>query len=142
MAHFYNTSRPSDRKSFQRGGKPPMTETKKYTGSCHCGSVRFEVQGDFSQVISCNCSICARAAYLLTFVPEAQFTLLSGEDQLSDYQFNRKRIHHLFCKTCGIHSFGRGTGGDGKPMCAINVRCLEGLDPDELSIKKFDGRSL
>ena len=119
-----------------------MTETKTYTGSCHCGSVRFEVKTELKNAISCNCSICSRAGHLLTFVPADQFTLLSGEEQLNDYQFKSKRIHHFFCKTCGIRSFGRGTGREGKPVAYINVRCLEGVDPDSLSIQKFDGRSL
>ena len=63
-----------------------MTETKKYTGSCHCGSVRFEVTTGLENVMSCNCSICSRSGYLLSFVPVEQFTLLAGEDQLTDYQ--------------------------------------------------------
>ena len=119
-----------------------MTETKTYTGSCHCGSVRFEVTTALSSVMSCNCSICSRAGHLLTFVPEEQLTLLAGEDQLTDYQFKSKRIDHLFCKTCGIRSFGRGKGRAGNPVTFVNVRCLEGVDLDGLSIQKFDGKSL
>src|SRR5688572_4938554 len=85
-----------------------MPEPKTYTGSCHCGNVRFEVSADLSTVNACNCSMCSRAGYLLAFVPAAQFKLLAGEDAQSDYQFNKKVIHHLFCKTCGVRSFGRG----------------------------------
>ena len=116
-------------------------ETQKYTGSCHCGNVRFEVQGDMSKVISCNCSICSRTGALLAFVPAAQFTLLKGEDAVSDYQFNKHVIHHLFCKNCGIRSFARGIGPGGVEMRAINVRCLEGIDLDKLEVTKVDGRS-
>src|SRR5687768_16117972 len=84
-----------------------MTDTKTYSGGCHCGKVRYEVTADLSQVMECNCSICAKKASLLTFVGPDQFKLLSGESEVSDYQFNTKNIHHLFCKTCGIHSFAR-----------------------------------
>lgn len=119
-----------------------MAETTKYQGSCHCGNVRFEVDTDLSSVISCNCSICSRAGYLLTFVPEAQFRLLAGEDAQSDYQFNRKNIHHLFCKTCGVRSFGHGKGPDGAAMYAINVRTLDGVDLDALDVKQVDGKKL
>jgi hypothetical protein len=113
-----------------------MPETKTYEGSCHCGNVRYQVDTDLSQVIQCNCSICAR-----TFVSPDQFRLLSGDDRLTDYQFNTKNIHHLFCATCGIRSFARGTGPGNKPMCAINVRCLDGVDPAQLQITQVDGKS-
>jgi hypothetical protein len=119
-----------------------MPHLTTYRGSCHCGNVRFEVEADLASVIACNCSLCARAGYLLTFVPASQFKLLSGKEAQSDYQFNTKNIHHLFCKTCGTRSFGHGTGPDGEQMYAINVRSLEGVDLDALNVKKVDGRSL
>ncbi len=37
--------------------------TKKHTGGCHCGKVRFEVELDASKGGSrCNCSICTMTA--------------------------------------------------------------------------------
>jgi hypothetical protein len=114
----------------------------KQTGGCHCGRVRYEVETDLAPVVSCNCSICRKRGYLLTFVPKAQFTLLSGEHDQTDYQFNKKIVHHLFCSTCGVSSFGTGTGPNDVEMVAINVRCLDGVEPDALEIRDFDGRSL
>lgn len=119
-----------------------MSESKTYEGGCHCGKVRYTVTSDLAKVLSCNCSICTKRGALLTFVPEAQFHAISGEDHLSDYQFNRHNIHHLFCKTCGIQSFARGTGPGGAKMVAINVRCLDGLDLSSLKVEPFDGKSL
>lgn len=113
----------------------------KYTGGCHCQKVRFEVEMDIGQVISCNCSMCSKRGSLLAFVPEEAFTLLSGEEALTDYQFNKKVIHHYFCSTCGILSFGAGTGPDGKATRAINVRCLDNIDLAKLSIVEYDGKS-
>jgi hypothetical protein len=117
-----------------------MTSNNLHQGSCHCGAVRFEVDLDLSQpVISCNCSICGRTGTLLAFVPPEKFTLQSGEENLSDYQFNEKVVHHLFCKTCGVRSFGRGEGPQG-PMVAINTRCLEGVELGALKVIAYDGR--
>jgi hypothetical protein len=118
-----------------------MGKLTKYNGACHCGNVRFEVQTDLANVISCNCSLCARAGYLLTFVPESQFKLLSGQDAQNDYQFNKKHIHHLFCKTCGVRSFGHGKSPEGGEMYAVNVRTLDGVDLDSLKVQKVDGKS-
>lgn len=69
------------------------------------------------------------------------FKLLQGKDSLSDYQFYKKNIHHLFCSTCGVTSFARGTAPNGQEMYAINVRCLDGIDLDKLECAKVDGRS-
>lgn len=114
----------------------------KHTGGCHCGLVRYEVEMNLEKAISCNCSICLKRGSLLDFVSELKFTLLSGEDELKDYQFNKQIIHHLFCKNCGILSFGRGTAPDGTKMVAINVRCLDGVELSKVNIQEYNGRSL
>lgn len=114
---------------------------KTYSGGCQCGSVRYEVQFELNGVMACNCSRCGRLGSLLAFAPADSFTLLKGEDALTEYTFNKHTIHHLFCKTCGIQSFARGTAPDGKKMAAINVRCLDGVDIDALPVQKVDGRS-
>jgi hypothetical protein len=119
-----------------------MPEAKTYTGGCHCGKVRYEGTTDLAQVLSCNCSICTKHGLLLTFVPTAQFSLTSGEGGLTDYQFNRKSIHHLFCSACGIESFARGTAPNGAEMVALNVRCLDDVDISQLTLTPFDGRHL
>jgi len=119
-----------------------MAEAKTHTGGCHCGAVRYEVTSDLGRVIECNCSICAKTGSLLAFAPASQFRLLAGADHLTDYQFAKKQIHHLFCKTCGIRSFARGTGPDGQRMVAVNVRCLDGVEPSNLDVTAFDGRAL
>lgn len=118
-----------------------MSQAKTHHGGCHCGAVRYQVEVDLSQpVIQCNCSICFRTGTLLTFVQPESFKLEKGEESLTDYQFSKKVIHHLFCKVCGVRSFARGTGPQG-PMVAINTRCLDGLSLEELKVMNYDGRS-
>jgi len=85
--------------------------------------------------------MCGRAGTLLAFVPAAAFTLRSGEDVLTDYEFNHKVIHHLFCKVCGIKSFARGVGPGGTDIAAINTRCLDDVDLETLNVQKYDGKS-
>ena len=120
-----------------------MTETKTYAGSCHCGAVRYSVVTRLNPpVISCNCSICSRKGSLLSFVPADDFRLMAGKDAVTDYQFNTKNIHHLFCRTCGVESFATGTAPDGSRMVAVNVRCLDGFDIDSIEPMKYDGRSM
>ena len=119
-----------------------MGELQSHTGGCHCGKVRYQVKIDLTApVISCNCSMCGRVGSLLSFVPAQQFTLLSGEDSLTDYQFNKHVIHHLFCRVCGIKAFARGVGRDGGPTVAINTRCLDGVDVSKLNVMPYDGKN-
>ncbi len=118
-----------------------MSEAKTYSGSCHCGKVSYKVAVDLSNVVTCNCSICSRTGSVMAFVPEDHFELLSGKDALTDYQFNTKNIHHVFCTTCGVRSFANGTDRKGAPNYMINVRCLEGVDLKTLNFTEYDGRS-
>ena len=87
-----------------------------------------------SSPVTCNCSRCRRLGSVLAFAPRESFTLLSGEDTLNEYTFNRGVIRHLFCRTCGIESFAYGQMPDGTPVVAINVNCLDGVDPHTLSL--------
>jgi hypothetical protein len=119
-----------------------MADAKTYEGGCHCGVVRYEVDADISTVVECNCSHCQVLGLLLAFTSNDQFRLKSGEDNLGEYLFNRHVIHHLFCKTCGVQSFARGVGRDGKPMVAINVRALDGVDLAALERRPFNGRAI
>jgi hypothetical protein len=119
-----------------------MSESKTYTGGCHCGKVRYEVSTDLARLTTCNCSICSKRGHVMTFVGGDAFKLLSGEGELTDYQFNKKNVHHLFCKTCGIESFARGTGKNGESHYMISVRCLDGADLAGRDIPEFDGKKL
>ncbi len=108
------------------------------TGSCHCGRVRFEVDGAPAAVVECNCSICARKGYLHWIVPRSAFRLLAGEDALSTYRFGTGVAQHRFCRHCGIAGFyvprSHPEGID------VNVRCLEGIDAASLPRREFNGR--
>ena len=114
-----------------------------YQGSCHCGKIAFEVEGEIGNVIECNCSICAKRGYLLWFVPREQLKLSTPESDLSTYTFNKHQIKHRFCSACGCGPFGEGRNPKTlQSTAAINVRCLEGVDLAALKRTPFDGRSL
>jgi len=113
----------------------------KYTGGCHCGRIAFDVEGEIDSALSCNCSMCSRRGSLLWFVPREHFTLKTAESDLATYKFNNHVIAHHFCPTCGIHPFADGKGPNGKPMAAVNLRCIERLDLDAIPVKHFDGRA-
>jgi len=112
-----------------------------YKGSCHCGRVAFEVEGEIASVMSCNCSICQRKGALMWFVPRDRLRLLTPDENASTYLFNKHVIRHRFCPACGMHPYGEGKDASGNAMAAVNVRCIEGIDLAAIPVTHFDGRS-
>lgn len=112
-----------------------------HSGSCHCGAVAFEVEGDIAAVIACNCSICQRKGALLWAAPRDRFRLRNGAHELASYTFAKRSIVHRFCKICGIHPFAEDAALEGEPSVYINVRCLSDIDLPTLTVIDFDGRS-
>jgi hypothetical protein len=56
----------------------PARPVKTYRGSYHCGAVQFEIQTDFPELTTCDCSMCRRRGVLMVKVHESAFQLLSG----------------------------------------------------------------
>jgi hypothetical protein len=77
----------------------------KHFGSCLCGAVRFEVEGDFEQFYLCHCEYCrkdtgsAHAANL--FSSTATVKWLSGESQVTLFNLPSTRHAKCFCSICG-----------------------------------------
>jgi hypothetical protein len=110
-------------------------------GSCHCGAVRFEVRTPLEPASRCNCSLCRRKGALMSpAFPEADLHILSGEENLTCYQFNSRVARHYFCKHCGIYTFHAALTARGK--FRVNIGCLEGIDPYALEATVIDGKSL
>jgi hypothetical protein len=115
---------------------------KTHHGGCHCGKVRFEADFDLDGgTFRCNCTMCFKSRAWLAPVGADAFRLLSGKEDLRDYQFAKKRLHHFFCTTCGVRPFSRGSDAKGNESYAVRVNCLEGVAPEEFTrapVKYFD----
>jgi hypothetical protein len=113
-----------------------------HRGACHCGAVRFEVTANLAAGGGrCNCSICVRTSVLSGLVQPAAFTLLAGEDNLAYYEWGAKISRRFFCKTCGIHCFGRGFLPElGGHYVAVNYNCLEDVEVADVPVTYWDGR--
>jgi hypothetical protein len=112
----------------------------RHTGGCQCGRVRFEVTAPAQiEVGECNCSICSKTGYLHLIVPKSRFTLLSGNDVLTTYEFNTRTAKHLFCSVCGVKSFYvPRSHPDGY---SVNARCLDAGTFEIAGVRKIDGRN-
>jgi len=114
----------------------------KHRATCHCGRVALEFDADIQGGLSCNCSICSRSGALLMFLPRDAVQIEAAPDALTTYTFNKHVIQHKFCKTCGIKTHGEGVDPKGTKIAAINLRCVEGLDLDNLTVQHYDGRAV
>ncbi len=114
----------------------------QYKGSCHCGKVAFEVEGEIRDAMSCNCSICSRKGALLWFAPRDKLRLLTPDENAGTYLFNKHVIRHRFCTTCGVQPYAEGTDPNGNAMVAVNIRCLEDFDFESVPVKHFNGRAM
>lgn len=113
-----------------------------YHGSCHCGTIQFEVEGELQHATACNCSICQRKGTLLWFVGANQVKLLTPREKITTYTFNKHVIQHQFCPVCGVQTFGEGKDPADHAVFAINIRCLEGIDPLAVPSDLYDGKAI
>ena len=113
----------------------------RYTGSCHCGAVRFEIDAVIDRVTQCNCSICTKKGIVHHRVSADKFRLLSGGSELGNYQFGSMTASHHFCTRCCIHTFTRPRAAP--DLYTVNVRCLDDFDlqKEAPEVLQFDGRN-
>lgn len=116
---------------------------KSYSGSCHCGAVRFSFRApEITSAMQCDCSICIRkTAYLTPFkVPKDDMTITAAADALRTYRFGTMAAQHHFCGTCGIHTFVEPRLSPG--TFRVNLGCIGGVNALQLPSEIFDGKSL
>ena len=87
-----------------------------HTGSCLCGAVTFEIDGELAPVQFCHCSQCRRAsgtAFASNIPVKAErFRLLAGADSLKAYESSPGK-QRVFCATCGSQLFSRTSAHPG-----------------------------
>ncbi|KAF9022173.1 hypothetical protein BDZ89DRAFT_1070916 [Hymenopellis radicata] len=91
------------------------------------------------EVISCNCSVCARNGYLFVYLNNDAIKFHSGEGETTAYTFGQGRLVHNFCPNI----FGTSMlPGAFEGMRGINVRTFDDVDLNSLTLKKVDGKGL
>jgi len=126
---------------------------RDYTGSCHCGAIRYACRLDLSaDTRRCNCSFCRKSRFWKAFAMQGDFTLLQGEEALADYQASPSEwpqgdVHHHFCRHCGVRPFSKGyleMAPFNGWFYAVNVGTLDDASDAELAaatIRYEDGRA-
>ena len=88
-----------------------MMSNRRGSGSCLCGQVRFEIEGDFDRFFFCHCQRCRKASGTAhganLFSATAKVTWLSGEDLVTQYRVPDTR----FARACAHLGFVRLPAG-------------------------------
>ncbi len=111
-----------------------------HPGSCHCGAVRFRVDADITELTTCDCSLCVKRNAVMAKVPEAALTIVSGEDDLTLYEWNTRRAKHYFCRRCGIYVFHRKRAAP--DHFGVTVFCLDGFDAAAVPVRATEGANM
>jgi hypothetical protein len=73
-------------------------------GSCLCGSITYQVEGDIDTVIKCHCKKCRKSSGTAfgtnAPVKASAFMLTSGKDALGGFKSSDDLVRH-FCRNCG-----------------------------------------
>lgn len=108
--------------------------SNKYSGSCLCGAVRFEVEGEFEHFYLCHCAYCrkdtgsAHAANLFSSTATLQWC--SGADQVRQFNLPATRHSKCFCGTCGAALPIRQMNGALLVVPAGSLNCEVPIRPD------------
>ena len=111
-----------------------------YTGSCHCGAVRFRADWAIAELTTCDCSICVKRIAVMAKVPEQALAVLDGEEMLTLYEWNTRRAKHYFCSRCGIYVFHRKRAAP--EHFGVNVFCQEGFDAAAVPVRATEGANM
>ena len=113
---------------------------KRHKGSCHCGSVEFELDlpDGLLDIRRCDCSLCRKRGAIASSIPLSGIHIIKGQALLTLYQFNTKTAKHYFCANCGIYTHHQRRSNP--TQYGFNVACLEGINPLMIDdIPTYDG---
>jgi hypothetical protein len=119
-----------------------MSLPKVWTGTCHCGAVRFTVTlvDGLDNPRRCNCSLCRMRGAVVVSARVGDLTIESGADALHLYRFNTMQAEHYFCSRCGIYTHHKRRSNPNQ--LGVNVACLAGVSPfDFETVPVYEGVS-
>lgn len=78
--------------------------TPRYTGSCLCGGVQFELTAELGPIEVCYCQMCRKASggplATNSSIAASRFRITSGTELIAGYESSTGEKRH-FCSQCG-----------------------------------------
>ena len=117
-------------------------QRKQHNAACHCGSVQFNIRltDEFNTIRRCSCSYCRMRGAIAVSAQLSDIEFVTGENNLTLYQFNTETAKHYFCKTCGIYTHHQRRSNPSQ--FGVNVACIDNISPfDFPEVVVMDGVS-
>ena len=108
------------------------------SASCHCGSVRLEVDVPPSEVTECNCSICRRYGVLWAYYRLDQVRILPTDPPTDVYTWGSRSIEFHRCQNCGCVSHWAAVDRKRNRM-GVNARLMPLEVLAEARLRHLDG---
>jgi hypothetical protein len=107
-------------------------------GTCHCGQVKFQFDGQPDGATACNCTVCRRYGTLWAYDYADEGIHVSGA---TTAYVRGRAIEFHFCPSCGCVAYwlARETDEAGRRRIAVNLRLAEPGDVAAIPIDHFDG---
>jgi hypothetical protein len=91
----------SDAPGFAGHRPEEIRETGVVTASCHCGSIRIDIDSPPTEVTDCNCSICRRYGALWAYYSLRQVRFTPADPRTDVYMWDDRSLQFHRCKICG-----------------------------------------
>jgi hypothetical protein len=107
-------------------------------GTCHCGAVRWRLEGIPESATACNCTVCRRYGVLWAYDFEEEGIHVSGPTRA---YIRGASIGFHFCPACGCVAYWRSLepSEDGRRRIAVNLRLAEPEAVAQVPMKRCDG---
>ena len=120
------------------------------TGSCHCGSTRFEIDGEIPATLTrCTCSFCSKRGHLYAYFAPAAFRSTAVQNSDRVYRWNSRLVAHHSCGECGCGTFSDspdfqpdGTWDGQTRRIGVNARLIDDFDAATAPVTVIDGKNL
>lgn len=106
--------------------------------SCHCGTIRFEVETPPATVTDCNCSICRRSGVLWAHYSPTQVRFVAGDNATDVYMWGDRSLGFHRCKVCGCATHWSPVDKTLDRM-GVNARLMDPTVLAAARVRKLDG---
>ena len=106
-------------------------------GSCHCGGVQWQFDGQPDGATACNCTVCRRYGVLWAYYPTGQVHVIAP-DGTDTYAWDDRSIAFHRCRTCGCVTHWSSLTRQDDRM-GVNARLMDAEIVREARIRHLDG---